>query len=100
LWPKSGANPWQHLFFLNNIQKVHLIKKEVLRDAEYNDPKDVLSGIRPVTGQRLESLLRGANSLRQRLGLPEPLDLESQELSEELGLLVDEDSDALLDRLI
>lgn len=75
LWPNAGEKPWKNLFFLRNIHKIELSKHSILSQAGYNNPKDALSGIRPVKGQQLALMLQGARSLYQKLGLQAPLDV-------------------------
>lgn len=73
VWPDAGKDPWEHVFFLRNIHKVKLDKRDVLREAGYNDPKDMLYGIRAIKDEHLKMFLKGSSSLSQKLGLHDSL---------------------------
>ncbi|MEY4384239.1 MAG: hypothetical protein RI995_1781, partial [Bacteroidota bacterium] len=57
LWPISGENPWEYIYFLSNIKLTNISKNELLRDLGY-DNADNLSGSRIVREENYNNLKR------------------------------------------
>jgi predicted restriction endonuclease len=70
IWPIVHDNPWELIYFLRSVRRIHVPKREFLVALGYTDPKDQLPGARRVRSQGLADFIAAHGPIVEWLEVP------------------------------